>query len=147
MVGFGDEQIRKFVENSFSNDVESVEEFMRQLSILNYIASLCYIPLNLVMIIDIFCFCKKKLPSTLTELYRLFTIMVLQREVVKGRQRVNNLSVVDQAVVALCRVLADIPKEAMVTVYLLCKLTYYSFFKSYSDSEERNWLGCFYYRT
>ena len=59
----------------------------------------------------------------------------------KGRQRANNLSVVDQAVVALCRVLADIPKEAMATVYLLCKLAYYSFFKSYSDSEERNWLG------
>ena len=59
MVGFGDKQIREFAENSFSNDVESVEEFMRQLTEYPQLHSLCYVPLNLVMIIDIFCFSKR----------------------------------------------------------------------------------------
>ena len=37
--------------------------------------------------------------------------------------------------------LAGIPKEAVGIVYLLCKLAYYAFFKSYSDREEKNWRG------
>ena len=78
VVGFGDEEIGEFVENSFPNDVESMEEFMRQLTEYPQLHSLCYVPLNLVMIINIFRYSQKKLPSTLTELYRLFIVMILQ---------------------------------------------------------------------
>ena len=139
VVGFGDKEIRQFVENSFPNDVESIEEFMRQLTEYPQLHSLCYVPLNLVMIIDIFRYSQKKLPSTLTELYRLFIVMILQREVVKGS--VKKLTVGDNVELKLCNVLAGIPKEAVGIVYLLCKLAYYAFFKSYSDREEKNWLG------
>ena len=140
VVGFGDKEIREFVENSFPDDVESVEEFMRQLTEYPQLHSLCYVPLNLVMIIDIFRFSQKKLPSTLTELYRLFIVMILQREVVKGCS-VKKLTVGDNVEVTLCKMLPGIPKEAVGIVYLLCKLAYYAFFKSYSDREEKNWLG------
>ena len=140
VVGFGDKEIREFVENSFPNDVESVEEFMRQLTEYPQLHSLCYVPLNLVMIIDIFRFSKKKLPSTLTELYRLFIVMILQREVVKGCI-VKKLTVGDSVEVTLCQMLAGIPKEAVGIVYLLCKLAYYAFFKSYSDREEEDKYG------
>ena len=75
VVGFGDKEIREFVDNSFPDDVESVEEFMRQLTEYPQLHSLCYVPLNLVMIIDIFRFSRKKLPSTLTELCRLFPVL------------------------------------------------------------------------
>ena len=139
VVGFGDKEIRQFVENSFPNDVESIEEFMRQLTEYPQLHSLCYVPLNLVMIIDIFHFSQKKLPSTLTELYRLFIVMILQREVVKGS--VKKLTVGDNVELTLCNMLAGIPKEAVGIVYLLCKLAYYAFFKSYSDREEKDWLG------
>ena len=135
VVGFGDKEIREFVENSFPNDVESVEEFMRQLTEYPQLHSLCYVPLNLVMIIDIFRFSHKKLPSTLTELYRLFIVMILQREVVKGCS-VKKLTVGENVEVTLCKLLAGIPKEAVGIVYLLCKLAYYAFFESYSDREE-----------
>ena len=135
VVGFGDKEIRQFVENSFPNDVESIEEFMRQLTEYPQLHSLCYVPLNLVMIIDIFRFSQKKLPSTLTELYRLFIVMILQREVVKGS--VKKLTVGDNVELTLCNMLAGIPKEAVGIVYLLCKLAYYAFFKSYSDREEK----------
>ena len=140
VVGFGDKEIREFVENSFPNDVESVEEFMRQLTEYPQLHSLCYVPLNLVMIIDIFRFSQNKLPSTLTELYRLFIVMILRREVVK-RCSVKELTVGDNVEVTLCKLLAGIPKEAVGIVYLLCKLAYYAFFKSYGDREELTWRG------
>ena len=140
VVGFGDKEIREFVENSFPNDVESIEEFMRQLTEYPQLHSLCYVPLNLVMIVDIFRFSKKKLPSTLTELYRLFIVMILRREVVKGCN-VKKLTVGDDVEVTLCKMLPDIPKEAVGIVYLLCKLAYYAFFKSYSDREEKGKYG------
>ena len=137
VVGFGDKEIREFVENSFPNDVESVEEFMRQLTEYPQLLSLCYVPLNLVMIIDIFRFSQKKLPSTLTELYRLFIVMILRREVVKGCS-VKKVTVGDNIEATLCKLLPDIPKEAVGIVYLLCKLAYYAFFKSYNEREERD---------
>ena len=140
VVGFGDKEIREFVEKSFPNDVESIEEFMRQLTEYPQLHSLCYVPLNLVMIIDIFRFSQKKLPSTLTELYRLFIVMILQREVVKGCS-VKKLTDGDNIEVTLCKMLPDIPKEAVGIVYLLCKLAYYAFFKSYSDREEEDEYG------
>ena len=140
VVGFGDKEIREFVEYSFPNDVESVEEFMRQLTEYPQLHSLCYVPLNLVMIINIFRFSQKKLPSRLTELYRLFIVMILQREVVKGCS-VKKLTVGDNVEVTLCQMLAGIPKEAVGIVYLLCKLAYYAFFKSYSDREEEDKYG------
>ena len=140
VVGFGDKEIREFVENSFPNDVESVEEFMRQLTEYPQLHSLCYVPLNLVTIIKIFRFSQKKLPSTLTELYRLFIVMILQREVVKGCN-MKKLRVGDNVEVTVCQMLAGIPKEAVGIVYLLCKLAYYAFFKSYSDREEKGKYG------
>ena len=140
VVGFGDKEIREFVGNSFPNDVESMEEFMRQLTEYPQLHSLCYVPLNLVMIINIFRYSQKKLPSTLTELYRLFIVMILQREVVKGCS-VKKLTVGDVVEEALCKMLAGISKEAVGIVYLLSKLAYHAFFKSYSEREEKNVWG------
>ena len=111
-VGFGDKEIREFVNNSFTNDVESIEEFMRQLTDYPHFHSLCFVPLNLVMISDVFHFSQKKLPSTLTELYRLFIVMILQREVVKCCS-VKKLTVGGNAEVTLCKMLAGIPKKAV----------------------------------
>ena len=139
VVGFGDKEIREFVENSFPNDVESMEEFMRQLNEYPQLHSLCYVPLNLVMIINIFRYSQKKLPSTLTELYRLFIVMILQREVEKGCS-VKKLTVGDDVEEVLCKMLADISKEAVGMVYLLSKLAYHAFFKSYSEREEKDTL-------
>ena len=137
VVGFGDKEIREFVGNSFPNDVETMEEFKRQLTEYPQLHSLCYVPLNLVMIINIFRYSQKKLPSTLTELYRLFIVMILQREVVKGCS-VKKLTVGDYVEEALCKMLAGISKEAVGIVYLLSKLAYHAFFKSYSEREEKD---------
>ena len=134
VVGFGDKEIRKFVENSFCNDAESIEEFMKQLTEYSQLKSLCYVPLNLVMVIDIFCFNQNRLPSTLTELYRLFIVMILQREIMKGN--VNKLPAACNIEASLSKLLIDkgIPKEAVV-VHLLCRLAYNAFFESYSNEK------------
>ena len=138
VVGFGDKEIREFVEKSFPDDLVAIEELMRQLTEYPQLHSLCYIPLNLVMIIDIFHFSKNILPSTLTELYRLFIVMILQREVKKGS--VKKLTVTHDFEVTLQKIL-DVPKEAVGAVYLLCKLAYYAFFKSYSERKEKDEYG------
>ena len=132
VVGFGDKEIREFVENSFPNDLEAIEEFMKQVTEYPQLHSLCYIPLNLVMIIDIFYFSKNKLPSTLTELYRLFIVMILQREVKKGNVKKLTVHVAHDFEMMLQKII-DIPKDAVGAVYLLCKLAYYAFFKSCSE--------------
>jgi len=59
IVGFGMDEICKFAQRSFSNDTKSIETFLQQFKDYRYLQSLSYIPMNLVMIIDIF-ECNKK---------------------------------------------------------------------------------------
>ena len=81
VIGFGADEIKEFIEKSFPNNEHSVSKLLRQLDDYPHLKSLCYSPLNLIMITDIFRNSQdKKLPSTLTELYKLFLVMILHRE-------------------------------------------------------------------
>ncbi|XP_065901494.1 NACHT, LRR and PYD domains-containing protein 3-like isoform X2 [Dysidea avara] len=131
VVGFGKEQIQEFVEKSFPNDVKCAEEFSQQLKEYPHLESLSYVPMNLVMIVDIFECSEKKLPSTITQLYRLFIVMVLERQVRKENERKQVCSTVVAAnsiEEKLYKVLSGIPKEAVRTLLLLCKLAYRGIF-------------------
>jgi len=140
VVGFGRKEIREFVELSFLNDNLSVKQFVQQLEELPHLCSLCYIPMNLVMVTDIFHCSQKKLPSTLTNLYQLFIAMALQRQAKKDTKNKPLLLVEDNEAEAvekiLCKILAGLPKESLGTVFLLSKLAYYGFFKWCSKKEE-----------
>ncbi|XP_065887218.1 protein NLRC3-like isoform X2 [Dysidea avara] len=133
IIGFGHNEIKQFSEKSFL-DTQTVKEFELQLKEFPHIHSLCYTPMNLVMIIRIFQ-AKKKLPSTVTELYKLFLIMTLQRER-KGKNPYE-LVLVEEApsasVEKLHRMLEHIPKEAIRTVFILSRLAFRSFFDWYSE--------------
>jgi len=124
IVGFGDNEIRQFVEKSFAN-ASVVEDFLLQLNDFPHIRSLCYIPINLVMIVDIFQVNKKRLPSTLTELYKLFMIMLLQRQVKKENEKKKKpelyLHVVVPTIhaVMLHELLKGAPREAIRTMFAL----------------------------
>jgi len=113
IVGFGDKEIREFVEKSFTDD-QTVEEFLLQLNDYPHIRSLCYIPMNLVMIVDIFQ-ANKKLPSTLTELYNFFIVMMLQRQIKKEGEKPSCLPTAATEKM-LCKLLNGIPKETVRTV-------------------------------
>ena len=87
VVGFGEDQIKEFVTKMFSDDVQSVKTFLQQLDDYPLIYDLCYVPMSLVMVTQIFQYRQKSLPSTLTELYKLFIVMILCREKKKSIEK------------------------------------------------------------
>ena len=147
VVGFGKDEIKEFVENTFPNDTQSSKNFLRQLDEYPQLHSLCYIPLNLVILVDVFNCSEKKLPSTLTELYQVFIVMTMKRQVkkenVKKKAECAGLAV---TVVAdnVEKMLRGIPKETVVIVLCLCRLAYRGFFDWYDYKEvqyswQRQW--------
>jgi len=142
IVGFGNKEILEFVEKSFPNEAKCVEQFLQKLKKYPYIQSLSYIPINLVMIVDIFKCGDKKLPSTITQLYQLFIVMSILRQVRKENERkqVSSNVILANSEDKLCTMLAGIPNEAASTLLLLCRLAYCSFFDWYSNRKDVEWL-------
>ena len=136
IIGLGDKEIMEFVQNSFPGDTQSVEEFNKLLDEYPQLYSLCYVPMSLVMVVRIFKYKQQTLPSTLTELYRLFIVMTLIRE--DKRKLITKQvtpTIVESAVEQiLCEVFADIPSEEVKVVAALCKLAYCGFFKWYNEA-------------
>jgi len=132
IVGFGNAEIKQFAEKSFA-DVHTVEEFLLQLNEYPHIHSLCYIPMNLVMIVDIFQV-NKKLPPTLTDLYQFFTVMAVHRQINKdSKNKALHLPVAVPVVnEKLHKVLKGIPRVAVTTIFVLSRLAYHGFFDWYS---------------
>ena len=134
VVGFGNNEVREFVEKYFSQDVQSVQGFLRQLDEYPQLHSLCYTPMNLVMIVDIFQCSEKKLPSTLTELYQVFIVMTLKRQV--NKENVTKKPAMCSSVEeTLCVMLRGIPKETVRIVLCLSRLAYRGFFDWYCHRE------------
>ena len=142
VIGFGANEIKEFINKSFPNDEHSVSELLQQLNNFPHLKSMCYVPLNLVMIIDIFKCRQKKLPSTLTELYKLFIVMTLVRHNKKmGDKYVpSDISVIDDHE-KLKKMLPGIPINATGIVFLLCKLSYHAFFDWHTDMQAENEYG------
>ena len=144
VVGFGNNEIKEFVEKSFPHDIQASKEFLKEL---DYYHSLCYIPMNLVMLVDIFHCSEKKLPSTLTELYRLFIVMCVKRQfkkenVAKKPALCTSVAVraADNVNDTLCVMLRGIPKETVGIVLCLSRLAYRGFFDWYCQREsEYGW--------
>ena len=137
VVGFGKDKIRDFVEKSFPNDTQSVKKFLRKLDEYPQLHGLCYIPMYLVMLVDIFQCSAKELPFTVTELYQVIIVMILKRHVKKNVERkptvyssvtVRTTSSVEDT---LCVMLKGIPKETIGIVFCLSRLAYRSFFDCY----------------
>jgi len=97
--------------------------------------------MNLGMILDIFHCNEKKLPPTLTELYQLFIVMTLKRQVKK--ENVKKLMCPSVAVTTaekkLSRMLRDIPKETVGVVVCLSRLAYQGCFDWYKEGEYSWW--------
>ena len=144
VVGFGKDEIREFVEHSFPNDIQSSEDFLRQLNDYPQLHSLCYIPLNLVIILRVYNHdSEKRLPSTLTELYQAFIVMTMNREVKK--ENVKNKPVCSGLTVTAAagrveEMLRGIPKETVGIVLCLCRLAHRGFFDWCCDTKyEDGW--------
>ena len=142
VIGFGTDEIKEFIEKSFPNDEHCVSELLQQLNDYPHLRSLCYSPLNLIMITDIFRSSQnKRLPSTLTQLYKLFIVMILLREFAKEDKKYSDVSPIATNREDLKKMLPGIPINAIGTVLLLCKLSYCAFFDWHIDMKEKNWRG------
>ena len=142
VIGFGTNEIKEFVKKSFPNDEHSVSELLQQLNDYPHLKSLCYSPLNLIMITDIFRTNQdKRLPSTLTELYRLFLVMTLQRELVKKGKKYCSLSPTVDNSEDLEKMLPGVPINTIGTLFLFSKLSFCGFFDWYNDVKEKDWYG------
>ena len=138
VVGFGNDEIKAFAEKSFPNDIQSVQEFLRQLNEYPQLRSLCYIPMNLVMLVDIFRCSEKKLPSTLTEVYQLFIVMNVRRQVEKKPSVCSSVAVRADSVEEMLSVMLNgIPKETVSMVLSLSKLAYRGCFNWYCHKESK----------
>ena len=148
MVGFGNDEIREFVEKSFPQDVRSVQEFLQQLDEYPQLHSLCYVPDTLAMMVDNFQCDDKTLPSTITEFYQVFIVMTLKRQVKK--ENVTKKPAVCSSVAVraaggveetLCAMLRGIPKETVGIVLCLSRLAYRGIFEWYCHREdEYGWV-------
>ena len=137
ILGFGEEEIKSFVEKSFPNDSQIADTFMQQLMEYPHIHSLCCVPVSLVMIIDIFKDKKQSLPSTLTELYQCYVVMMLVREM-KRIRLVFSIDAATDCIEDICKILPDVPKEITVSLFLLSKLGYHSFFER-DTGDNKEW--------
>ena len=138
VIGFGADEIKQFIEKSFPNDDHSVIKLLQQLNDYPHLKSLCYNPLNLIMITDIFRSSQdKNLPSTLTELYKLFLVMILHREV----KKCPGVSPIAASIEDLKRKLPGIPINAIGTVFLLCRLSFCAFFDWHIDMKAKDIFG------
>ena len=148
VIGFGSDQIEEFIKRSFPNDKHTIKGLLRQLNNHSHIKSLCYVPVNLVMIIDIFqcsqdqklpstiaelCSQDQKLPSTITELYRLFLVMILCRQNKKTVCSGASLTAANSE--SLKKMLPGIPISAIGIVFLLCRLSFCGFFDWYAEKD------------
>lgn len=131
VIGFSMEQIREYVEKSFSSDPQLVKKFLQQLDEYPHLLSVCYVPICLAMIVDIFSSSKlKMLPISLTELYQQFIVMLLQRELSKDNasQQLSLVAVSGFFEKSLCELFEGIPKQSINLVFSLSKLAYIGIF-------------------
>ena len=142
VIGFGRNEGKEFINKSFPNDEHSVSKLLKQLNDYPHLKSLSYVPLNLLMLVDIFhCQQNKELPSSLTELYKLFIVMILQREIVKEGEMFSEVSPTAANSEDLKRMLPGIPINAIETVFLLCRLSFCAFFDWHIDMKEKDRHG------
>ena len=122
--------------------MELATKFMKELESFPHIKSLCYVPLSLKMIIEIYQCTNHYFFSTLTELHKTFLTLKI-KEHLKCRRRLLLGNITDETERTLVEKLlfllklSNIPKEAVDAIFLLSKLAYCSFF-IWNDPQERN---------
>ena len=137
VIGFGKAEIEEFAKESLGDGVE-FKNFLCQLKDRPYLLSLCYVPLSLVMIVDIFKSKQSTLPSTLTKLYQYFIVMILQRP--HGTEKaIFSVAASISIEAQVFKMLEGIPRETVATVCALSKLAYHSFFVWCDKKDYKSW--------
>ena len=95
ILGFTQESVEAYASSIFSSEPEKLKKFMDSISASENpaINSLMYIPLNAAIIVQIYLDCKSDtlLPHTLTELYILLCLTILNRDLNIRVEKLENL--------------------------------------------------------
>ena len=133
IIGFNKEHIKNYIGQNLDN-LEIATRFMEELDNFPHIKSLCYVPLSLKMIVEIYQCTNHCFSDTLTELHKDFLSMKI-KENLKHKRPVPLGRVSDNAerkmIEKLSLLFVNIPEEALETIFLLSKLAYHSFFYWY----------------
>ena len=129
VVGFDEEDIKKYIVEEFKQDLEKASSLMEQLKSNPLIQSLCSVPLNCAIVCELWHSLQQTLPSTITKLYARITLSVVLRDIKKKCPQlcVNSLDNFN------C-----IPKELQNDFWLVCKFAFEFLAKDqivFSDSE------------
>ena len=87
VVGFGEDEIREYVELAFKNNLELKKQFQLYIKPRPHIHSMMYVPLNCAIVAELFREHKGKPPQTLTEVYTALTNTLLQRHEQKTKEK------------------------------------------------------------
>ena len=87
VVGFGEEEIREYIEQAFKHNLELKEQFLMYIEQRPHIHSLMYVPINCAIVAELFREHKGKPPETLTEVYTALTNTLLQRHEQKTEEK------------------------------------------------------------
>ena len=133
IIGFNKEEIKNYVSCNLDS-IEEATKFMEELDNFPHIKSLCYVPLSLKMIVEIYQCTNHCFFDTLTELHKVFLLMKI-KENLKHKKlvplgRVSN-NIERKLIEKLPLLFDNIPEEALETIFLLSKLAYHSFFDWY----------------
>ena len=86
VVGFGENEIREYVELAFKNNLELKKQFQLYIKHRPHILSMMYVPINCAIIVELFKEHKGNPPQTLTEVYTALTNTLLQRHEQKTKE-------------------------------------------------------------
>ena len=95
ILGFTQESVKAYASSIFSSEPEKLKKFLDSISASENpaINSLMYVPLNAAIIVQIYLDCKSDalLPHTLTELYTLLCLTILNRDIMTKKPRVKKI--------------------------------------------------------
>ena len=89
VVGFGEKEIREYVELAFKHNLQLKERFNQYIKQRPHIRSMMYVPINCAIVVELFKEHKGKPPQTLTEVYTALTNTLLQRHEKKSNEKAS----------------------------------------------------------
>ena len=120
IVGSADQQVSDYMKRELESKRHAKPSqailFMNYITSNPVIKSLMYTPITRLMIIEVFKAYPERLPKTPTELYRLFTLIVLQRYLTNHPEYGTQGRELNQW--------TELPKEVEEKFYAVCKLAY-----------------------
>ena len=85
ILGFERDQIHHYISMFFQNEPDKAKNLKKYLSLHINVLNMCYLPVNAAMICYIYTHKDNNMPSTETEIYECFTLLIIIRKVMRDK--------------------------------------------------------------